>query len=223
MAWELKKVEDQRKLLIDAYFQGEFSMVELCAYFKVSRKTAYKWLSRYKTMGVEGLKDRSTAPINPFTTYDEEDIRLALELKIQHWKWGPKKILAILNRKYPKQNWPSRTRLHEIFKENNMSSTGKRKRRVPATHPLGDVNESNDVWSVDFKGGARAKNGQIYEPLTITDGHTRFLIRCEHLQKKNSDCVWQTIQEAFLEYGLPLRIRTDNGPPFGSVGAGESM
>jgi putative transposase len=110
MAWELQKVEDQRKLLIDAYFQGEFSMVELCNRFKISRKTAYKWLARYKEIGIEGLKDRPTAPIEPFTIYNEADIQLALDLKIEHWNWGPKKILAVLHRKYPKKNWPARTR-----------------------------------------------------------------------------------------------------------------
>jgi hypothetical protein len=32
--------------------------------------------------------------------------------------------------------------------------------------------------------------------------------------------VWPIFEEAFREYGLPNRIRSDNGPPFGSIGVG---
>ena len=32
--------------------------------------------------------------------------------------------------------------------------------------------------------------------------------------------VWKVLSDSFLEYGLPKRIRTDNGPPFASVGVG---
>jgi transposase len=55
MAWGLKKVEDQRKELVDAYFEGSIAMKDLCNRFGISRKTAYKWLKRYTTLGLEGL------------------------------------------------------------------------------------------------------------------------------------------------------------------------
>ena len=47
MAWELKKVEDQRQQLIEMFITGTVSMTELCKRYGISRKTAYKWYNRY--------------------------------------------------------------------------------------------------------------------------------------------------------------------------------
>lgn len=220
MAWELAKVEDQRKKLIENYLSGNRTMTDLCEHFGVSRKTAYKWIERYRKSGIEGLKDQSKAPHNPSCIYKEEDIKQAIDLKLSRMKLGPKKILQILCRNYPRKKWPSPTRLYDIFKENNLILPKRIRGRVPATHPLGDVNHSNDVWTADFKGWVPLEDGNKWEPLTITDGHSRYLIRCIHLNKKTVNDVWPIFEAAFREYGLPLRVRTDNGPPFGSVGVG---
>ena len=220
MPWELKKVEDKRRELIEAYQNGT-PMTYLCKLHGVSRKTAYKWYNRYLKLGAEeGLQDLSKAPHNPTRKYGEEQISLALDLKLQKRTWGPKKILAMLRREYPNENWPSSTWLYQVFKEHHLVTSRRYRKRVPATHPLGDVNASNDVWMADFKGWFLTKDKTKCEPLTITDGHTRFLIKCEHLWNKSADYVWPIFEEAFREYGLPRRLRTDNGPPFGCIGAG---
>lgn len=220
MAWRLQKVEEQRKSLVEAYWKGTTSMSELCKEFGVSRKTAYKWFDRYKRFGVKGLEDRSKAPENPNKLYSEEMISMAIDLKLKKKTWGPKKIISVLGREYPRIKWPSPTRLYEIFKGNNLIVPRRLRGKVPATHPLGEVNESNDIWMADFKGWFLTGDNAKCEPLTITDGFSRFLIKCVHLNHKSSDFVWPIFAEAFQEYGLPNRIRTDNGAPFGSVGAG---
>jgi putative transposase len=220
MAWELKKVEDQRKSLIEAYEEGKMTMSELCERYGISRKTAYKWYNRYKKFGLEGLNDLSRAPHRPNCFYSEDDMREAIDLKLRYWSWGPKKILAKLNRDYPMKIWPSATRLYEVFKKYNLVTSKRIRRRVPATHPLGELNESNDVWMADFKGWFLTQDRTKCELLTITDGYSRYLIRCRHLDKKSAHNVWTIFAEAFHEYGLPKRLRTDNGPPFASVGVG---
>lgn len=220
MPWELKKVEDKRKELIDAYIKGA-SMTGLCKHYQVSRKTAYKWLNRYlKTGSKEALEDLSKAPHNPARIFAEEQIRMALEFKLDHPTWGPKKVLAKLMMNHPELDWPSATWLYEIFKEHHLVIPRKLRKRVPATHPLGEVNESNDVWMADFKGWFLTKDKTKCEPMTITDGYSRFLICCEHMERKTADHVWPIFENAFREYGLPNRVRTDNGPPFGCMGAG---
>jgi putative transposase len=220
MAWRLKKVEEQRKDLVDAYMQGTATMIELCERFGVSRKTAYKWYRRYKKQGDEGLKDQSKAPIKPNTVYSNDIIIKAIDKKLKYRHWGPKKIIANLNRHYPNLKMPSATRLYIIFKENNLILPRRLRSQVPATHPLGELNGSNHVWIGDFKGWFLTGDNKKCEPLTITDGYSRYLIKCEQLLDKTAESVWPVFKEAFLEYGLPIRIRTDNGPPFGSVGAG---
>lgn len=220
MAWRLSKVEEQRKNLVESYWKGTVSMTELCHQFGVSRKTAYKWCERYKLLGDEGLKDRPKTPHNRHVLYPSEIIDMAIDLKLKKRAWGPKKIIAALQRSYPRIEWPSVTRLYEIFKDNGLIVPKRLRGRVPATHPLGECNTSNEVWMADFKGWFLTGNGAKCEPLTITDGFSRFLIKCEHLDNKSCEYTWPIFAEAFKEYGLPDRVRTDNGAPFGSVGAG---
>jgi len=219
MPWEFKKVEEKRNELIEAYTNG-VPMTELCKRYHISRKTAYKWYNRYLELGKEGLKDLSKAPHCPVRTFGDSQINLAIELKMKHLIWGPKKILAKLNKMYPDLDWPSATWLYEIFKEHHLVTSRRLRKRVPATHPLADVNNSNDVWMADFKGWFLTQDNNKCEPLTITDGHTRYLISCIHLPKKSAADVWPVFEEAFKEYGLPNRLRTDNGPPFGCTGVG---
>lgn len=220
MAWELKKVEEQRKELIESYFEGSVPMKSLCSRFGISRKTAYKWLKRFTVSGVEGLKDQSKVPHAPHRLFGEEEINLAIDLKLQHRTWGPKKVLHKLKQHYPQIQFPSATRLYEIFKEHHLVTARRLRARVPATHPLELVNESNDTWMADFKGWFLTQNNEKCEPFTITDGFSRYLIKCTHPESKHVETIWTLIKEAFHEYGLPNRFRTDNGSPFGSTGAG---
>lgn len=222
MAWRFKKVEDQRKELIEAYIKGDVTMTDLARQFGVSRKTAYKWYNRYVINGLDDtfLYDLSKAPHNPWSIFNDNQIQLLIDMKLAHKHWGPKKIIARLEKDYPNERWPSATRLYEIFKEHHLVTSRKIRRRVCGTHPLGELNECNDVWIADFKGWFLTQDKKKCEPLTITDGHSRYLIGCEHLPVKSSQYAWLIFEKAFQEYGLPSRVRTDNGPPFGSIGIG---
>lgn len=220
MAWENFTVEQQRLHVVESYIEGETSMTDLCLKYGISRKTAYKWYHRYLELGEDGLKDLSKAPHSPRSIYSTEQIVEAIDYKLKHRTWGPKKILVKLKEKYPAQDWPCATRLYEIFKDHNLVTKRRIRPRVPATDPLGEFLGCNDTWAVDFKGWFLTGDERRCEPLTITDSYTRYLIRCTHLNKRGVEYVWPIFDEAFREYGLPNRIRSDNGSPFGSAGLG---
>jgi putative transposase len=220
MAWENFKVEEQRLQVIEAYINKEAPMTAICERYGISPKTAYKWYKRYLELGKEGLHDLSKAPHEPYSLFTEEQIQRALDLKLQRLTWGPKKILAKLLELYPNEEWPSPTRLYEIFKEFHLVTKRRIKPRIPATAPLGHITKCNDTWAVDLKGWFLTGDGRKCEPLTITDCDSRFLIRCTHLDSHPVEHVWPIFYQAFREYGLPDRVRSDNGPPFGSLGAG---
>jgi len=220
MAWENFKVEQQRLQVVEAYIQSHSSMSTICKQYGISRKTGYKWYQRFLEYGGEGLKDLSKAPRTSNHRYTKDQIDRAIDFKLKRRKWGPKKILVKLKEKYPGESWPSPTRLYEIFKDHHLVTSRRIKGRVPATAPLGDLTGSNNTWAVDLKGWFLTGDGDKCEPLTITDCYTRYLIRCTHLKKHTVEYVWPIFDEAFREYGLPDRIRSDNGPPFGSVGVG---
>ena len=52
------------------------------------------------------------------------------------------------------------------------------------------------------------------DPLTMTDAHSRYLLRCQSVEKTNTEQVQAIFAAAFREYGMPQTIRTDNGAPF---------
>lgn len=220
MPWENCKVENLRLKLVQSFLQGEATMTYLCLEQGISRKTGYKWVERFLKYGEEGLKDLSKAPCDPHICYTKDQIDRAIDLKQRKLTWGPKKILAKLKDSYPEEEWPSPTRLYHIFKEYNLVTKRRIKPRVPATAPLGDLKECNDTWAVDLKGWFLTGDGCKCEPLTITDCFSRYAIKCVHLNKHTVEYVWPVFIEAFHEYGLPNRVRSDNGPPFGSTGVG---
>ena len=92
MPWRETKVEDQRKMFIKFYLDDEASITSLCREFEVSRKTAYKWIERFKELGDEGLKDQRRARINQTQT-DEELVQSILSVKNKRLTWDPKKFV----------------------------------------------------------------------------------------------------------------------------------
>jgi hypothetical protein len=73
------------------------------------------------------------------------------------------------------------------------------------------------VWCADFKGWFRTGDGKRCEPLTITDGYSRYVLACRVLLRTTQACVRPLFEVAFRQYGLPWAIRTDNGTPFAST------
>ena len=64
MGWMETCAVDERMRFVMAVEQREEAFALVCRRFGVSRKTGYKWLARYREAGVEGLRDRSRAPLH---------------------------------------------------------------------------------------------------------------------------------------------------------------
>src|SRR6185503_8764588 len=78
----------------------------------------------------------------------------------------------------------------------------------------------NAVWCADFKGHFFTGDRKRCTPQTIQDAYSRFLLRCEGLIRTDFTAARYVFTSAFAEYGLPLAVRTDNGPPFASRAPG---
>ncbi len=220
MPWKETKVEDKRKMFIKFYLDDEASITSLCREFEVSRKTAYKWIERFKELGDEGLKDQRRARINQTQT-DEELVQSILSVKNKRLTWGPKKIRGFLCNQTPEKEWPSATTIGTILLKNGFQKTRELRKRLPVrSKPFSACQESNDLWSMDFKGWFRTKEGVKCDPLTLTDAHSRFLLHCSKLPLGTTEYVWDILEKCFYQYGLPTYLRHDNGPPFAACGAG---
>jgi transposase InsO family protein len=211
---------DEKLKFITDCLSGELSMAEACRRHGVSRKTGYKWLSRYRESGVDGLKDVSRAPHahpNAVGTAMEDAV---LALKRKHMLWGPRKVRDALILREPQVAWPAASTIGGILDRNGLVVGRRRRgRATPSSAPLAHCASSNDVWCVDFKGWFRTGDGARCDPLTITDGATRYLVRCVGMGGGTDFAkVKPLFEAAFREYGLPRAIRSDNGPPFASTG-----
>src|SRR3984885_14140370 len=86
--------------------------------------------------------------------------------------------------------------------------------------PLASADHPNETWCIDFNGNFVLGDKTRCYPLTLTDQHTRYLLLCEAMNEPRFEPVQKYLTRAFREFGMPARIRSDNGPPFASLGWG---
>jgi len=201
------------------YETGDYSVTELAARFKVSRKTAYKWIGRFAEEGISGLNERSRAPHRIPKATPSEVVAALMRAKQAHPTWGPAKLMPPPGAAPETvQAWPAVSTRGRILGLHGLVSRRKpRRHTAPWSEPFLNANSPNDVWCADFKGWVRTGDGVRCDPLTVTDACSRMLLSCQIL-KPDYAHVRPAFERIFKEYGLPLAIRTDNGPPFASVG-----
>jgi len=212
---------DERMKFVGRYLEHEWGMASLCRHFGISRKTGYKWISRYIEDGLAGLTDRSRAPLFHRFAVSESVIEAVLSARLAHPTWGPRKLRAWLKRQNLDVVWPASSTMGEILRRHGLTVRRRRSRKGPPyAEPLRHCDHPNAVWSADFKGWFVTGDGHRCDPLTITDNYSRYLLRCQVVKATGHDLVQPIFEAAFREYGLPDAIRTDNGPPFATTTVG---
>jgi putative transposase len=219
MPWQESCAMDERIGFIGEHTSGLWTMTELCERYGISRKTGYKWLGRYREAGAAGLAARSSAPLAHGRATPEALTEAIVALRRERPSWGPRKIVARLAALQPGIAWPSASTVGEILKRAGLVNGRRPKRRVPPragglTTPL----YAHHVWCADHKGWVRLLDGGRAEPLTITDGFSRYLIGLAATSGTTQGQARPVFEQAFAEHGLPEAIRSDNGVPFASTG-----
>lgn len=208
---------DERLSFI-ARLRNNESMTEVCDDFGISRKTGYKIWNRFLAEGLPALQDRSRRPDRLANLTDKTTQDLIVSLKQKRPTWGAAKLLARLRRDHPEVIFPSRTTAHAILERQGLvKHRSKRLRRsTTGTDRIDQSTAPNALWCADYKGQFQLGNKQYCYPLTISDHFSRFLLACDGHDSTKGDFAFPSFRQAFLEFGLPERIRTDNGPPFAS-------
>ena len=221
MPWlETDPVIERKKFIIEA-LGGRFTHAELCRRHNISRQTGYKWLERYDVEGPEGLLDRSHRPHSCPHATEPYVLQAAIELRRARPRWGAAKILGYLAIHEPDWPLPARQVLHKHFARQGLIAKRRRIRRIPHPGPpTAPFHAPNAIWSADFKGQFKTLDGIYCYPLTIQDGFSRFVIACQGLAGATHDASRKVFTRVFHEFGLPERIRTDNGVPFASTALG---
>jgi transposase InsO family protein len=219
MPWKEHGVTEERFGFISDWRSDDWSMSELCRYYGVTRATGYKWVSRYQAGGLDALRDLSRAPQRHPNQVDSKIEDLIVRFRAKHPSWGAPKIKARLERDYARLVLPAESTIGAILKRHGLTVARKRRPRSrPSEEPLMHAQKANQVWSGDFKGCFHTQDGTRIDPLTISDNYSRYLLRCQCLSAADTVHSKPVFEAAFREFGLPARIRTDNGAPFGSNG-----
>ena len=221
MPWKEASPMSERIRFIHDHQLGVYDMTELCQRYGISRKTGYKWLRRFSEHGYEALKDRSRRPHScPHKTPDR-CVEAILEKKRRHPFWGAKKIVPRLRGKYPDEPWPAVSTGSAILERHGLvKSRGRSRKRGHAGRPDTPMTEPNAVWTIDFKGQFKTRDGKYCYPLTVADGNSRFLLGCQGFLSPCLSDTKKTMTTTFRNYGLPSIIRSDNGTPFASSAIG---
>lgn len=221
MPWKDELPMDQKTQFISEYLRDSLPFSELCLRYHISRKTGYKWINRYEVDGPAGLVDRSRRPHSSPDRTPDSLRRAIIDARRRHPSWGAKKLLKLLQRKDPQQPWPSRWTVCEILKLEGLVRQKTRRRKVGHPgKPTSIVRAPNELWCVDFKGQFKTRDGRYCYPLTVTDRYSRYLIGCQGLLSTETRGAKEVFLHLFKKYGLPARIRSDNGVPFASTALG---
>ena len=217
MAWRMESVMDQRLCFIAACLRGDEPMSSLCSRFEISRKTGYKWLTRYRDCGAAGLVALSSARHTPQPALDPAITGAVVALRKQRPTWGPRKLLARLSTDRPEIDWPASSTVGDFLHREGLSKPRSRRAREPSRkQPEIEPSAANESWSADFKGWFRTGDGVRCEPLTVTDNYSRYLLSCSAVPQTTTAHVQPILTGLFRSHGLPRALRTDNGSPFAS-------
>jgi transposase-like protein len=86
MPWREAHVPEQRVLLIAEHLRGERSLKDIAGHFGVSRKTAYKWIERFKSTGL--LEERSRRPLSSPSSTSSMTVEILVATRRAHPTWA---------------------------------------------------------------------------------------------------------------------------------------
>jgi transposase InsO family protein len=183
----------------------------LCRRYGISASLGYRLLARWRAEGLEGLSERSRRPLSSPRRASAEIEAAVLAVRGEHPAWGGRKIAKVVERRGLAAPAPSTVtgilRRHGV--ELGVFGGGAAP-FIRFEHP-----SPNDLWQMDFKGHVPLRSGRLH-PLTVLDDHSRFALVVAACADEQTLTVKARLIEAFKRYGLPWRITTDNGSPWGN-------
>jgi len=222
MPWKIISLVRARQQLVEAVLARRHCLGSLARRFGISRKTAYKWITRFRRKGASGLSDRSRRPNRSPDQISTFWIKHILSWRRRRSHWGAKKIHQRLRRLFPRRRLPCVRSVHRCLQRHQQVRRRPSRARKGPVLPAPGLTAArcpNHVWTVDFKGWFRTDDGVRQEPLTGRDLFSRFVL-CVRLLPAQDDARTRLIfQGLFRRRGLPQIIRVDNGSPFAGTGA----
>ena len=221
MPFKEAHVVDVRERFVEESYRSLRSFSEVCRKYGITRKTGYKWRERYAAGGRTALEDEPRRPRScPWAT-PSEVVAAILKVRRSYPDYGAKKIVWYLERHRPELVLPSLTTTHNILDRAGLVQPRRpRLRRWHPGRPCTAATRPNELWTIDYKGQFRLQDSSLCYPLTTQDRCSRYLLDCRGLANTKTLPAKKALERLFRAYGLPERIRSDNGTPFASNALG---
>ena len=210
MPWQPKDLMQTKLEFVTLALKDGANRRELCRRFGITPKTAYELIKRFTEGGAAALEPRSRRPLRSPMQSAPKVEQAVIAMRHAHPRWGGRKLSTALAETGIEPLTPSTvTRiLHRhglITPEASLAAT--------PWHRF-EHDEPNALWQMDFKGNFETGQGRC-NPLTILDDHSRYSLAIAACAKVDTNTVQSQMEHVFWRYGLPLRINTDNGGPWG--------
>jgi transposase InsO family protein len=194
----------------------------LCEQYGISEKTGYKWLARFRARGPAGLADASHTPHSCPHATPASQRELLAALRRTHPTWGARKLRVVLQSQHPTLEWPAASTITTLLHREGLIQARRRRRRPGS--PAGErgpvaAARPNALWTIDYKGQFRTRDGRWCYPLTVVDAASRYLLACVAQHEPTTVGAVTVLRQCFRRYGLPDVLLSDNGPPFGAARA----
>lgn len=204
---------EQRKEFLQEFTREGARRREVCRAWRISPKTAYKWLGRWAEEGEEGLVDQPRRPkSSPLRTAPEVEA-LILGVRDENPAWGARKIARVLQNRGV-AGLPAASTITEILRRSGrLAEEESRKRQAFERF---ERERPNELWQMDFKGHFSLGGAGRSHPLMVLDDHSRYWIGGRSCPDERGETVQAALAEWFREYGLPESMLMDNGSPWGN-------
>lgn len=213
MPWNEVSAVDLRREFVSLAANENANIRLLCQRFGISAKTGYKWLERYKQGGFGALRDQTRRPHNSPRKTEGELEQAILTLRSKHPAWGGRKLARRLL-DLGVEDVPAPSTVTEILRRYECLGTPDGEGTQRRYHRF-EHDAPNQLWQIDFKSPVKTPGG-ICHTLTAIDDHSRYNLILNACRRQGVREVQPVMTEAFRRYGLPIRINSDNGPPWGS-------
>jgi transposase InsO family protein len=201
-----------------------FDVVVECARLGVSTTTFYKYLTRFKAAGVDGLFPLSRrpqrSPTRIATAVEDAVVRVRKELLEGGWDAGADSIRFELHdlADAGDDSWPAGASVPSRASINRVLERRGQLIRVPQRRPRRSTRRfraahPNGRWQMD---GFRyaLSDGQVVVVIHVVDDCSSLDIALYAAPSENAADVWAAFTQAAAEYGLPAEVLTDNGTAF---------
>jgi transposase InsO family protein len=219
--WRIPDVMTIRLEFVAEALGRRRTVAALCEAYGISEKCGYKWLRRFREHGPAGLADASHAPHGCPHRTPAAQRDLLTEARRAHPTWGARKLRAHLAAAHPALRWPAASTITELLDAEGLIAP--RRRRAAGGGGAGgacaSAAEPNALWTMDYKGHFRTRDGRWCYPLTVVDTATRYLLACAAHAAPETGAARAVLRRCFRAYGLPAALQSDNGPPFGAAHA----